>query len=131
MDTVKIVSAVQAVWGKTEGSVETIPWISAFVLIPAAAIVGAVYVAERYFKLAKTEGVKGMVRFGLKVGSVQIAAWWAGRVLMVLVRPVERTAANLFQLVFLGMLSIVLWAFESTPWGLKVLGVPRKRRRLL
>ncbi len=128
MNIVTIVSAVQTVWAKAEGAPETISWLPVFVIIPGVAIAGAVFVAERLFKLARVGDLKDMVRFVLRVGAVQLAAWWLGRTMLVVARPVERTAGNVTTLGLLAVLMVFMWVFQNTPWGVRLFGNHQPKR---
>lgn len=120
MHIVKLASAIQMAWSKAEGMAEAIPWLPLFVVIPVAAIIGTIFISERYLKLRKAASPKRMLGFAVRVWTVQLLAFALGEFLVVAFVPVMRTVA-LVQLVVALIVAIGLKMLSESQWGQRVL----------
>lgn len=109
MDVVRVVSAIQAAWGKAEGATYSIPWLPLFVIIPAGAVAGSLYAAERLYQLARKPGISPMVQLATKVMGVQAACLWLGRITLLIARPVDRTIGNILLALSIPVFTVVVW----------------------
>jgi len=121
MNIVRVVSAIQMAWGQAEGMVEAIPWLPFFVLIPVAAIIGTIYMSEKYLKVKKAAGLKGLLRFAFRVWSVQLLALAVGDALQVVFLPGMRTAGLIAKLLVLVIAAVVLMKLPQSSWGKRTL----------